>query len=169
MKQMSYVQEKPMKTCTHKWNKCRTSRKIMKLVDANETNVVRSEKRWNLKTQKKQILYVQKNGSDETCRRKWNKCRTSRKIMKLVDANETNVVCSEKRWNLKTQKKQISYVQKNGSDETCRRKWSKCRTSRKKRWKLVDTNEINVVRPEKWLNLLTQMKQMSYIQKNNET
>jgi hypothetical protein len=63
MKQMPYFQ-KNYETCRRKWNETSTSRKTMKLEDANEINVVRSEKRWNLKTQKKQMSYVKKN--DET-------------------------------------------------------------------------------------------------------
>jgi len=67
MKQMSYVQKND-EFYRLKWNKCRTCRKTMKpldtsepnvvvqkkktgqmkLVDSNETNVVRPEKRWNL-------------------------------------------------------------------------------------------------------------------------
>jgi hypothetical protein len=88
----------------------------MKLKDAKEINVVRSEKKklWNFQTQMKQTSYVQKNY--ENCRRKRNEsrtsrktmklldanetCRTSRKTTKLVDANETNAVLSEKLWNL---------------------------------------------------------------------
>jgi len=44
---MSYVQ-KNNETYGRKWNKRRTFRKTMKLVDANETNVVRPENLWNL-------------------------------------------------------------------------------------------------------------------------